>query len=223
VALEIIHNWLEKGASHMNSRERMIEVIKRRYHFDAPDVLAAMLKVPREDFIPKEYLNEAYADNAVPIGHGQTISQPYTVAFMTDLLGLTGQENVLEIGTGSGYQAAILSLLAKKVITIERIPELMASASGRLNRLGYKNVKVELGQGSVGWVKESPFEAILVTAGMKAVPKALFEQLKEGGVLVAPVGPGAEKVMCEYKKLDSGEIEKKEHGLFNFVPFVENN
>jgi len=207
----------------MDSRERMIEVIKRRYHFDAPDVFAAMLKVPREDFIPKEYWNEAYDDNAVPIGNGQTISQPYTVAFMTDLLHLSGSENVLEIGTGSGYQAAVLSHLAKKVITIERIPELMASASGRLNRLGYNNVKVELGQGSVGWEKEAPFEAIIVTAGMKSVPKALFDQLKEGGVLVAPVGLGEDKVMCEYRKLGSGEIEKKEHGLFNFVPFVESN
>jgi len=221
VALEIIHNWLEKGASHMSSRERMIDVIRKRYHFDSPVVLAAMYEVPREDFIPKEHWKEAYDDCALPIGHGQTISQPYTVAFMTDLLHLTGQEKVLEIGTGSGYQAAVLSLLSRKVFTVERIPDLMASARGRLKRLGYNNVRVDLGQRTIGWEGESPFDAIIVTAGMKAVPKVLLDQLKEGGVLVAPVGDREDKVMCEYRKLDSGEIEIKKHGTFNFVPFVE--
>ncbi|KKU03661.1 MAG: Protein-L-isoaspartate O-methyltransferase [Candidatus Woesebacteria bacterium GW2011_GWE1_45_18] len=206
----------------MNSPQEMIEEMRIRYRLNAPQVFSAMLNVPREEFVPLEYQGAAYSDAALPIGHGQTISQPYTVAFMTDLLDLAGHERVLEIGTGSGYQAAVLSQLADKVFTIERIEPLADSARERLKRLGYTNVKVKAGRGEEGWPKKAPFEAIILTAGVDKVPKALFDQLKEGGVLVAPVGEGADKKMTKFIK-KKGKISKKEYGIFHFVPFVESN
>lgn len=204
----------------MTDAEAMIREIKDKYSFNSPVVFAAMLSVPREEFVPGEYKNRAYFDGPVPIDYGQTISQPYTVAFMTDLLQLKGNEKVLEIGTGSGYQAAILSLLADKVCTIEVIPQLAREAKKRLKRLGYKNVKVKSGQGERGWYGESPFDAILVTAGVEKVPRSLLNQLREGGVLVAPVGKGFDKVMVKHIKR-RGKIKKEEYGIFHFVPFVE--
>ena len=198
----------------------MIEEIRNVYRLDAPRVFSAMSKVPREEFVPAESKEMAYSDAAVSIGFGQTVSQPYTVAFMTHLLNLDGDEKVLEIGTGSGYQAAILSLLTDKVFTIERIEPLAESAEEKLERLGYTNIEVKAGQGEEGWRKEAPFDAILVTAGLESIPEALFEQLKEGGVLVAPVGIGADKKMTIFTK-KKGKITKKEFGIFHFVPFVE--
>jgi len=150
----------------MDDRERMVYEIRSRYDLRAPRVLSTMLEIPREEFVPKGYKNIAYQDRPVAIGHGQTMSQPYTVAFMTDLLELTGNEKVLEIGTGSGYQAAVLSKLARKVYTIEIIPELARNAEKNLKRLGYKNVKVKIGTGEYGWKEKSPFDTILVTAGL---------------------------------------------------------
>src|SRR3989337_2752329 len=150
----------------MNSeREKMVREIREKYSLDSLGVFSAMLQVPREEFVAKKYRDIAYSDGPVPIGHGQTISQPYTVAFMTNLLDLKGDEKVLEIGTGSGYQAAILSLLAEKVYTIERISQLGGEAEERLGRLGYTNVKVKLGSGELGWKEKAPFDAILITAG----------------------------------------------------------
>jgi len=150
--------------------------------------------------VPWEFRESAYEDGPISIGWSQTISQPYTVAFMTNLLGLQGKEKVLEVGTGSGYQAAILSRLAKSVFTIERIPELGIEAAKRLKELGYKNVQVKIGNGENGWKEEAPFDAILVTAGLKRIPKELFVELIDGGVLVAPVGAGDDKVMTKYVK-----------------------
>lgn len=206
----------------MNLRRQMVEEIKIRYRLNAPQVFSAMLNVPREEFIPTEHRNMAYDDAPVSIGFGQTISQPYTVAFMTNLLELSKDAKVLEIGTGSGYQAAILSQLADKVFTIERIEPLADSARERLKRLGYTNVEVKAGQGEEGWKEEAPFDAIILTAGVERVPKTLFDQLKEGGVLVAPVGEGPDKKMTKFTK-KKGKISQKQYGIFHFVPFVEEN
>lgn len=206
----------------MNSPQQMIEEIRIRYRLNAPQVFSAMLTVPREEFVLPEYKDVAYSDAALSIGYGQTISQPYTVAFMTNLLELSKDAKVLEIGTGSGYQAAILSQLADKVFTIERIEPLADSARERLKRLGYSNVEVKAGQGEEGWKEEAPFDAIILTAGVEIVPKILFDQLKEGGVVVAPVGIGPDKKMTKFIK-KKGKISKKQYGIFHFVPFVEEN
>lgn len=203
----------------MDPRERMVDEIRSVYGLDAPRVFSAMLKVPRECFVGEGRRYMSYADAALPIGFGQTISQPYTVAFMTNLLALKGEEKVLEIGTGSGYQAAILSFLAKEVYTIERIPRLARQAEKTLRKLGFKNIKVRAGQGEFGWKDFAPYDAILVTAGVEEVPKGLFDQLKVGGVLVAPVGEGEDKVMTKYKK-GRFRISKRQYGVFSFVPFV---
>jgi protein-L-isoaspartate(D-aspartate) O-methyltransferase len=151
-------------------------------------VLEAMRSVPRWEFVPQEMRGSATEDRPLPIGNGQTISQPYIVALMTELLRLQGGENVLEVGTGSGYQAAILSRLASQVNTVEFIPSLAIDAQERLTRLGYPNVHVHQGDGSVGLVDFSPYDGILVTAACPSAPPALLDQLAEGGRLVMPVG-----------------------------------
>ena len=133
-------------------------------------VLEAMSAVPRHLFVPPEHVSKAYADEPLPIGEGQTISQPYIVAAMTDALSLNGNERVLEIGAGSGYQAAVVSLLAREVVGVETQPALAAAASDRLRRLGYKNVRIEVGDGSLGWPSQAPYDAILVTAAAPAIP-----------------------------------------------------
>lgn len=206
----------------MDERERMVEEIRERYGLDSDRVLSAMLQVERDKFVSKRYRDIAYRDGPVPIAQGQTMSQPYTVAFMTDLLDLQGNEKVLEIGTGSGYQAAVLSHLAKEVYTVEIIQELAERAKRRLKKLGFENVHVKVGSGEWGWEGAAPFDAILVTAGIeKEVPEALLDQLKVGGVLVAPIGAGYDKVMTKFTKGESGKLKKEKHGIFHFVPFVE--
>lgn len=206
----------------MNSREKMVWEIRTRYDLDSPKVFSAMLQVPREKFVPKNNRQMAYEDGPILIGHDQTMSQPYTVAFMTDLLNLRGEEKVLEIGTGSGYQAAVLSLLAKEVFTIEIIKDLAKRAQKKLAKLNYKNVHTKTETGEIGWPEKAPFDAILVTAALESkVPKALFDQLKMDGVLVAPIGKGNDKMMTKYIKRKSGKIEKEKHGIFHFVPFIE--
>lgn len=200
----------------------MIWEIKDKYGLDSPRVFSAMLQIPREKFASKKYKHIAYDDRPVSIGHGQTMSQPYTVAFMTDLLDLQGKEKVLEIGTGSGYQAAILSLLAKEVYTIEVIDELAKSASKCLKKLGLKNISVKSGKGEKGWPEKAPFDVILVTAGIRGeVPKVLFDQLKTNGTLIAPVGKGSGKVMTKFTKKKKDKITEEKHGVFHFVPFVK--
>jgi protein-L-isoaspartate(D-aspartate) O-methyltransferase len=151
-------------------------------------VMSAMAKVLRENFVAPEYLPFAYNNAPLPIGYGQTISQPYIVALMTDILDLTPDSVVLEIGTGSGYQAAILSLLAKKVYTIEKVKELAASAKKRLHELGYDNIETRCRNGYRGWAEKAPFDAIIVTAAATHIPPALIEQLKPGGRMIIPVG-----------------------------------
>ncbi len=184
-----------------------------------PRVLAAMSDLPREEFVPKESWDEAYRDGPIPIGQGQTISQPYTVAMMCEALQLDGDEKVLEIGTGSGYAAGVLSRLARDVHTIERIPELASSAADRLHRLGITNVKVHIGDGSLGLAEEAPFDAIVVTAGGPDLPSAYGEQLAEGGRIVMPIGRRHDQTMCRYTKRN-GTLDREELGGFCFVPLI---
>ncbi len=152
-------------------------------------VLAAMRTVPRHRFLPDQLAHVAYRDAPQPIGMGQTISQPYIVALMSELLCLTGKERVLEIGTGSGYQAAILGQLAAEVITVERFPSLARQAAAVLAELGYTNIQVQVGDGTLGWPAKAPYDAIIITAAAPDVPEPLKAQLADGGRLVAPIGP----------------------------------
>lgn len=169
-------------------RDQMVkDQLMARGIFDK-HVLDAMRKVPRHKFVPEELHDAAYEDNALPIGEGQTISQPYMVAIMTEKLGLKGGEKVLEIGAGSGYQAAILAEIAGKVFTMEMVPELAEKAKLKLENMGYKNIKVIVGDGTLGLPDEAPFDGIIVTAGAPFVPQPLVDQLAEGGKLVIPVG-----------------------------------
>jgi protein-L-isoaspartate(D-aspartate) O-methyltransferase len=182
-------------------------------------VLAALRRVPRHLFMPDESLDRAYEDHANPIGHGQTISQPTVVAMMTEALKLSGRERVLEIGTGSGYQAAILSLLAREVDSIEIIEELGRSAAERLRRLGYANVEVRIGDGYRGWPEAAPFDRVILTAAPIEVPQTLFDQLGEDGILVAPLGDEHEQYLYRWTKR-SGRLERETLGAVRFVPMV---
>lgn len=159
-----------------------------------PLVLGAMRSVPRQDFVPETLQEEAYADHPVPIGHSQTISQPFIVAFMTQALELTGGERVLEVGTGSGYQSAVLAEIADEVYSIEIVPALAEAAETRLNRLHYR-VHLRCGDGSAGWPEAAPFDAIVVTAAPNRVPATLIDQLKIGGRLVIPVGDDHQELL----------------------------
>lgn len=180
-------------------------------------VLKAMRIIPRHTFVPKELQAEAYQDNPLPIGHGQTISQPYMVGLMSSLLELRGSEKILEIGTGSGYQAAILSTLAAEVHSVEHIPQLAEQARGRLAALHMDNVMIHVGDGSLGWPDAAPYDGILVTAGAPVLPEALPEQLKDGGRLVIPVGERWRQVLQVWTKGAAG-LEKEEVLPVVFVP-----
>ncbi len=170
------------------ARERMVvEQIAARGVKDAP-TLAALRKVERHLFVPEASLAEAYDDHPLPIGQGQTISQPYIVAFMTEALRLQGGEKVLEVGTGSGYQAAVLSEIASQVFSIEIVEPLAIEARQRLASLGYRNVSVRAGDGYAGWPEEAPFDGIMITAAAPSIPEPLKRQLKDGGRLILPVG-----------------------------------
>ncbi len=170
-------------------RQRMIEVDLKGRGIRDPIVLRAMERVRREAFVPEESRRSAYNDHPLPIGQGQTISQPYIVALMTELAAVDEESAVFEVGTGSGYQAAVLAEIVRQVYTVEIVPELAESAAARLAELGYSNVTVRAGDGYVGWPEHAPFDAILVTAAPERVPPPLIEQLKVGGRLVIPVGP----------------------------------
>ncbi len=182
-------------------------------------LLEAMGNVPRHVFVPREYVDQAYADGPLPIGGGQTISQPFMVAWMTELLTLTGQEKILEVGTGSGYQAAILSLLADRIFSIERSRELAAQARERLRWLGYGNVEVIEGDGSQGYPEGAPYDGIIVTAGAPDIPRPLLEQLAEVGRLVIPVG-GSGMQMLVLAQRRGDEFPTRELGSCAFVPLL---
>ena len=183
-------------------------------------VLAAMRKVDRASFVPDDMMEHAYEDRALPIGHDQSISQPYIVALMTQLLELQGTEKVLEIGTGSGYQGAVLGELAKDVYSIEIIPELAEAAKRRLEALGYKNVHMRLGDGHQGWPEVAPFDAIIVTCSPEHIPQPLIDQLKEGGRLVIPVGVWKQEQMLHQVQKVGGELIKRPVIPVSFVPMT---
>jgi protein-L-isoaspartate(D-aspartate) O-methyltransferase len=182
-------------------------------------VLHAMAKVPRHVFVPEAEQDQAYADRPLPIGHGQTISQPYMVAAMTEALGLSGGESVLEVGTGSGYQAAVLSELAGRVISLERLPELADRARERLAENGFINVTVRVADGTEGAANDGLFDAIVVTAGGDRVPEPLLEQLAEGGRLVIPVGDRQIQTLMRYTKRNGKVTEEALMGCM-FVPLI---
>jgi len=200
-------------------RSRMVEEQIASRGVTDPRVLAVMGKVPRHEFMPEALRAQAYGDHAMPIGEGQTISQPYIVALMTELLELKGDERVLEVGTGSGYQAAVLAELCGKVFTIERVKTLADKARLTLDRLGYKNVAMKVYDGTYGWKEMSPFDAIIVTAAAPDVPDTLVEQLKEGGRLVIPVGERYSQVLMKVVKSASGIVTKTSIPCV-FVPLI---
>jgi protein-L-isoaspartate(D-aspartate) O-methyltransferase len=184
-------------------------------------VLRALQSVPRHEFVPASLANEAYSDNPLPIGYGQTISQPYIVGYMTQLLAPSPQSKVLEIGTGSGYQAAVLSKIAREVYSIEVIAALGKEAMERLARLGYSNVHVRIGDGYLGWPEEAPFDRIILTAAPPEIPELLVDQIAPGGRLIAPVGPsyGAQEIVVVEKDA-GGNISRQTDIPVRFVPMV---
>ncbi|MFH2084279.1 MAG: protein-L-isoaspartate(D-aspartate) O-methyltransferase [Candidatus Omnitrophota bacterium] len=183
-----------------------------------PAVLAAMEKVPRHLFIDEKYTAVAYDDHPLPIEEGQTISQPYIVALMTELLSPSKDDRILEIGTGSGYQAAVLGEITKEVFSVEIIPSLAESAAERLKNLGYKNVRIKSGDGFLGWSEHAPYDGIIVTCAPKDIPEPLIAQLKEGGRLVIPVGEGFQELKLGEKK--NGEFTVRDIIPVRFVPMT---
>ncbi len=200
-------------------RERMVEEQLVARGVTDPRVLAAMRRVPRHLFVDEALRERAYGDYPLPIGDGQTISQPFIVGKMTELLGVSGTDKVLEIGTGSGYQAAVLAELAARVCTVERIPKLAQRAREVLEGLGYANVWVRVANGTLGWPDEAPFDCILVAAGGPSVPPPLFAQLVEGGRLVMPVGDSTTQVLQLIEKHE-GQMHTTEHSGCVFVKLV---
>jgi protein-L-isoaspartate(D-aspartate) O-methyltransferase len=187
------------------ARRRMVETQIRARGVSDPEVLRALGKVPRHLFVDEAFLDRAYGDGALPIGHGQTISQPYMVASMTEALRLEGTEKVLEIGTGSGYQTAVLAEIADRVFSVERIAALYRRARTLLDRLGYHRVVLLHGDGTLGWRDHAPYDAIVVTAGAPHVPTALRDQLVEGGRLVIPVGDRREQMLMRITRHEGGD------------------
>jgi protein-L-isoaspartate(D-aspartate) O-methyltransferase len=203
-------------------RERMVRTqIEARGVTDAP-VLAALRTLPRERFVPPDEQDEAYADRALPIGLGQTISQPYMVASMTAALELTRTDKVLEVGTGSGYQAAVLAQIVREVWSIERHEPLAVDARRRMHALGLSNVHIVVGDGTEGLLEQAPYDAILVTAGAPAVPRSLREQLVDGGRLVIPVGPASHQDLMVCRRR-GGQFEDRAGEACVFVPLVGRN
>jgi protein-L-isoaspartate(D-aspartate) O-methyltransferase len=200
-------------------RHKMVESQIRNRGINNVAVLNAMKTVPRHLFIPENYRDEAYNDYPLPIGYGQTISQPYIVAYMTEAVRPTSKKKVLEIGTGSGYQAAILAEIVDKVYTIEIVPELAKESAERLKNLGYDNVICKFGDGYQGWSEHAPFDIIVVTAAPEEIPQPLIDQLAEDGRLIIPVGaPGAvQELVLVIKK--NGKIETRRLSFVRFVPF----
>jgi protein-L-isoaspartate(D-aspartate) O-methyltransferase len=202
------------------ARERMVlEQIQGR-GISSPTVLAALREIPRHKFVDQALEASAYSDHALPIGQSQTISQPYMVALMSELLALRPHDRVLEIGTGSGYQTAILSRLCRTVFTIERIPELGLRAQKILAELGLENVVLRIGDGTIGWSRFAPFQGIIVTAGAPEVPPTLVEQLAEGGRLVVPTGPRGQQRLLVLQKEGPGRLSNQWSVPCTFVPLI---
>lgn len=205
---------------YAEARRQMVEYQIRAREITDEEVLRVMGKVPRHKFVLPQYLDRAYADHPLPIGYGQTISQPYIVALMTQLLNLKRGERVLEIGTGSGYQAAVLAELTDEVYTVEIIKELEQQAERRLKDLGYTNAKVKHADGYYGWEEYAPYDAIIVTCAPDHIPQPLINQLEDGGRLVIPVGPpGAYQTLWQITKQGDQLISKNILGV-TFVPLT---
>ncbi|MGB7207933.1 MAG: protein-L-isoaspartate(D-aspartate) O-methyltransferase [Pyrinomonadaceae bacterium] len=201
-------------------RLRMVELLRDHYKIVDRRVLDAMNTVPRHRFVPDALRSQAYKDNALPIAAGQTISQPFIVARMTELLELTGNERVLEIGAGSGYQSAVLASLARKVYAVERIQTLANEALAKLRSLGYNNVSIRNADGTNGWQVYAPFDAILVAAGGPEVPKPLLDQLEIGGKLVVPVGEDQKTQTLVRVTRTADGFKSDDHGQCSFVPLI---
>jgi len=201
-------------------RQRMVERDIRGRGIKDPRLLEALSMIPRHEFVPKALWSAAYEDRPLPIGSGQTISQPYVVALMTELLELRGNEQVLEIGTGSGYQAAVLAKMAEKVYSIEIIPSLSERAGQVLTRLGFTNVELRVGDGFYGWAEKAPFDAILLTAAAPRIPERLWSQLREGGRLVMPLGEeGKTQTLIRARKVKGKQLIEDLSAVL-FVPLT---
>ena len=212
---------MEAGFEARAARERarmVDEQLARRGITDAR-VLDVMRRIPRHRFVEEGLTHGAYEDHPLPIGEGQTISQPYIVALMTSLLELTGQEKVLEVGTGSGYQTAVLGALTRRVCSIERLPRLAERARATLEALGVQNVWIRVGNGALGWPDEAPFDRILVAAGGPSVPPPLVEQLADGGRMVLPVGSPEDQVLTVVERV-GGQTQTRQAGECKFVKLV---
>lgn len=202
------------------ARKRMVQEQIVARGITTPRVIETLLKIPRHLFVQEAMADQAYSDGALPIGEKQTISQPYMVALMTELLELKAQDHVLEIGTGSGYQTAVLASLCRRVWTIERIRPLAMQARKVLDALHLLNVNIKVGDGTLGWPEEAPFDAILVTAGAPAVPEALAQQLAPGGRLVIPVGNEANQTILRIRKEADGSLTSETGVGCRFVPLI---
>lgn len=204
---------------YARERERMVDEQVAGRGITDPGVLAAMRRVPRHRFVQEALRARAYGDHPLPIGEDQTISQPFIVGLMTSLLELTGREKVLEVGTGSGYQTAVLAAVARRVCSIERLPRLAERARALLESLGYDNVWIRVGNGALGWPDQAPFDRIIVTAGGPAIPPPLVQQLAEGGRMVLPVGSPDNQTLTVVDNV-GGEIRQRTHGECKFVKLV---
>jgi len=200
-------------------RIKMVETQIRNRGVTNSEVLNAMKKVPRHLFVPEEYANEAYNDYPLPLGYGQTISQPFIVAYMTEAVRPSGKKKVLEIGTGSGYQAAVLAEIVDKVYTIEIVPELAQQSAERLQKMGYDNIICKYGDGYQGWPEHAPFDIIVVTAAPEKIPRPLIDQLADGGRLIIPVGAAGavQELVLVIKR--NGKTETRRLSFVRFVPF----
>jgi protein-L-isoaspartate(D-aspartate) O-methyltransferase len=212
------HNMATTEPDFERLRAAMVREQLQQRDVKDPGVLAAMLKVPRHEFVPANIINSAYADSALPLDLGQTISQPYIVGFMTQALKLTGGESVLEIGTGSGYQAAVLAEIVSEVYSVEILPELAEHAGTLLGKMGYKNIHIRTGDGYEGWPEFAPFDRVIVTAAPDRVPQPLIDQLKSGGRMVIPVGRLEQQLMI-IEKRDSGVVRLSSIPV-RFVPMT---
>jgi protein-L-isoaspartate(D-aspartate) O-methyltransferase len=202
-------------------REAMVERQLRRRGITEQQILQAFLEVPRHEFVSAVYAGQAYDDHPLPIEAGQTVSQPYIVALMIQAAQIGPEDKVLEVGAGSGYAAAVMSRLARKVVAIERQPELVAVAKERLARLGYDNIAIVEGDGTLGWPDEAPYDAILAAASGSHVPQPLLDQLARGGRLVMPLGgSGSVQRLVKVTKLDDGTFQQSELGGVRFVPLI---
>jgi len=211
---------MEDNYRHKGLRKKLIAILKKK-GISNKEVLDAIGKIPRHLFLDKAFEEWAYKDQAFPIGSGQTISQPYTVAYQTQLLDPKQNDKILEVGTGSGYQACVLSLLCKKIYSIERQKTLFDQTNKLLKKIGFESIRTLYGDGYQGAPRFAPFDKILITAGATTVPDALLEQLKVGGYLVIPIGAGDDKTMTRIIKLSDSKYKTEEYGLFRFVPFKE--